>query len=915
MKNTLITLIMTFIMMATMMMNMAQPATADMVQDDFETRIRISEFLYDPYGSEVDGEFIELQNTGSSPVDLQNWTLSDQDGSVDMVFPVMSLDPGGMVVIFSGHGNFTIDQDTGSYVLYMNKSSSLLTNTGDDILLANATGTPVDFISYGDGSSTDLPPPEFNASQPLSFIPEGMSYAKQGGDWSMSIPTPGSTSHGIDGILITGLCPDVKGGGEFIEISNPTNQYMDMTHSTITDGEGTVIFPSGIIMAPGDNLIIADNGTRYQQLTMELPDLSYTGNSSLGTMVVSGTAPILANDGDEVFIMDSSLNKIDALAYGDSTYSGEGWVGRPIMELDAYQLIKRMSLDGVYVDTDTADDWDELRSFRAGQSNLDVQTFISGGDVEAFVSPDCSMEALLARIDNASVRIDLNVYEFTDIYLANALDDAMIRGVEVRILVDGSPVGGMPDAEIEILSYLANTGAGVHLMNPKEPKIESRYNFNHAKYLVIDDQTTMVMTENWKMSGFPLLGTGGNRGWGAIIHDVEVSGYYSKLFSQDWNPEWEDVVVFEPLEVWELPPIYEVNRTVAPTFEPFLSTSTRSSVVPVVYPDMSLGPDDPIMEMLAEAEDSILVEEFYIDLHWGQRGIDGKWEQVNPYLQAVVDAARRGCRVRILLDSTDYNIKFEDYNDNDDTVRYINSLAEKEGLDMEAKLVRSGSHIFTKIHAKGIIVDNSQTLVSSINWNQNSCTRNREVGIIIENKDMASYFTEVFQHDWQDDFKISVPIPVIEASGTFMLNTSIYFSAINSYTISPETRIMNYSWDMDSDGIIDTYGVNASRTFFNAGQYNVTLMVEDDAGNQNMTILTFNISFPQPTDNLENASEQVVLISHVPENQNISEDGLSNDMGLEINSDKTYIDLIILLLPILALIGIAVFKRLKNKVG
>jgi len=35
-----------------------------------------------------------------------------------------------------------------------------------------------------------------------------------------------------------------------------------------------------------------------------------------------------------------------------------------------------------------------------------------------------------------------------------------------------------------------------------------------------------------------------------------------------------------------------------------------------------------------------------------------------------------------------------------------------------------------------------------INWNENSVTKNREAGIIIENEEIALYYAEVFFYDW-----------------------------------------------------------------------------------------------------------------------------------------------------------------------
>jgi len=47
-----------------------------------------------------------------------------------------------------------------------------------------------------------------------------------------------------------------------------------------------------------------------------------------------------------------------------------------------------------------------------------------------------------------------------------------------------------------------------------------------------------------------------------------------------------------------------------------------------------------------------------------------------------------------------------------------------------------------------MIVDNSSVLISSINWNENSVTNNREAGIIIENEEVARYYASVFYYDW-----------------------------------------------------------------------------------------------------------------------------------------------------------------------
>jgi phosphatidylserine/phosphatidylglycerophosphate/cardiolipin synthase-like enzyme len=69
---------------------------------------------------------------------------------------------------------------------------------------------------------------------------------------------------------------------------------------------------------------------------------------------------------------------------------------------------------------------------------------------------------------------------------------------------------------------------------------------------------------------------------------------------------------------------------------------------------------------------------------------------------------------------------------------------------MEARLARIGNGYPDKVHNKGVIVDGDIVLISSINWNENSPSFNREAGVIIENPDAGAYFSAVFDADWKD---------------------------------------------------------------------------------------------------------------------------------------------------------------------
>jgi hypothetical protein len=102
----------------------------------------------------------------------------------------------------------------------------------------------------------------------------------------------------------------------------------------------------------------------------------------------------------------------------------------------------------------------------------------------------------------------------------------------------------------------------------------------------------------------------------------------------------------------------------------------------------------------------------------------------------------------VLLDGTWYNVQGDEDRDNDDTVAWLNELAAKEGLDLVAKIINLETTHLEKIHTKGIVVDDQEVFVGSINWTENSFKGNREVGVVIGHPKVAGYYANLFRRDW-----------------------------------------------------------------------------------------------------------------------------------------------------------------------
>ncbi|MDG1490261.1 MAG: lamin tail domain-containing protein, partial [Planctomycetota bacterium] len=111
-------------------------------------QVKITEFMY----SGLDGEFIELTNVSSLPVDLEDWSIDDQSaipGTYELSLAGI-IDAGESIVVTDRiAANFTASWSLGATtVLGGNAISSLGRN--DEIHLFDASGATVDVLAYGD---------------------------------------------------------------------------------------------------------------------------------------------------------------------------------------------------------------------------------------------------------------------------------------------------------------------------------------------------------------------------------------------------------------------------------------------------------------------------------------------------------------------------------------------------------------------------------------------------------------------------------------------------------------------------------------------------------------------------------------------------------------------------------------------
>lgn len=499
---------------------------------------------------------------------------------------------------------------------------------------------------------------------------------------------------------ITEFCADGYASGDDDEYF-VLDGVGDLSEWSVTDGEGTISFPGG-----SGRVVVARTASAYYTVHGAYPDYEIKDTVSfVPEALVSGKFQ-MANSEDSLSLLHRGVS-VQSVSWPDEVERGAGRV--------------HLYEDGV---------WDS-RIMKIGQTRLSPATY-SADKVTLFVSPDCSYEVLTDVITDAKTSLDISMYEFTHPELASLISDAVSRGVSVRILMEGGPVGGISAAEKGVLDYLGRAGADIYVISGTSD-YPARYRFVHTKYLIADSYVTAVLSENFKESGIPVTGQEGNRGWGAVIYDAEIAAYFSSVFTADISGK---DISRRSAGSDSFP-----SLLAAPSYTPYFEPMTLSNVAvtPVFAPDTSYL----IPNLLSGAKDSVIIQQAYVTKY---PDLDE-----NPWLTLAVNAAKAGADVRVQLDAMYYNT--QDDEDNDELVSDLN----RAGIPtLSARLLTDRDGI-TKIHNKGMIVDGRYVLISSINWNYNSPNSNRESAVIIESPEAAAYFTKVFDYDW-DGYVLDNPV-------------------------------------------------------------------------------------------------------------------------------------------------------------
>ena len=713
------------------------------------------------------GEWLEVRNNGTTSIDLSRWHVLDEDGS-------------GMLVTENQLWNRTTMTLLPGEHAVLRPEEAFMDNFGDTIRLMNPDGTMIQSVYWLSSEPCISIEPRSGWGATLSPSPGMENPIPEAWDGTYSIKFSRIMFGEVD-----------TRGHDWFEIKNVGTQTLDLA-GWIISRQRNEADPWNdtfrrLVLSPGESAIITSEPSH---LLEDAGIIAYGGSDVMYNM------PWLPNNGGGFQLTAPDGTVVDTLVYGEGDPMIEGWSGASITppeNADTTGLIL-MRGDGCseMPDTDTAADW-EIRWLRMGASLFCDGGGISGvGNITTSISPGNALGDLVDWIDEAQSEIHVHLYEFTSPELSKALQNALERGVQVTILLEGDVYSSWNYMETSrgIASDLHYAGATVLWMvdPPSASSPEGPYRYIHSKVAVRDQTSVWMSSGNWKSSSFPVDGDSGNREWSVFIDDSSTAQMVLSRMLWDENTSHLHIEEFNPMDSQLGTPsnwITPSNRLME------LSTSTDETTYSGPFTGQLLTcPDDCIgglVNMIDSAENSIDLSIQYFQDGWGW----GYGE--NPLLTALERAAvERNITIRLLLNGYYTDDPFDDR----DVLNLVNNDWNRtKGADATAILMSNEEGI-TKLHNKGVIIDGKSVLISSINWGSNSALRNREMGILLHQPPIADAYLSSFNEDWNrlDDST--------DTDGDGMPDWYEIKRGLNrTSSIVPGSPLAEHEQDWDGDGL------------------------------------------------------------------------------------------------------------------
>lgn len=294
---------------------------------------------------------------------------------------------------------------------------------------------------------------------------------------------------------------------------------------------------------------------------------------------------------------------------------------------------------------------------------------------------------LLTLLKAAQRRIRIAHLSFYEGKPTKQIEDALIqakkRGVEVQVLLEDS-------VQPNPLAIAGLKQAGI------DAKLDTNRKMTHLKLVIVDDRWILMGSTNWSTSSLNF-----NHETNVLIQSPKLVKFYVRYYQLLWGDPGSSVLVDS---------VQDGN------FQAYREGQFTSLVLPLLK--------------TAQKEIRLML---YALVTYTNASADA-----SRLVKALGDAQKRGVRVRVLLEMSDWNKTLN--SQNRETAKALKRLSIDTCFDSE-KVIS---------HAKLLMIDQSVYTLGTHNWSYSGLQNNHEVGIIVKDDQSHSDFSTYFEQRWKE---------------------------------------------------------------------------------------------------------------------------------------------------------------------
>ena len=391
-----------------------------------------------------------------------------------------------------------------------------------------------------------------------------------------------------------------------------------------------------------------------------------------------------------------------------------------------------------------------------------ISVYYNNPQTNNFLEKGFAVEFLMTTyITEAHYSVDIALYNFDSDLILNALIDARLRGVAVRVVGDYNEINttGYKKLYLNNFNVIAGNTKGIQ----------------HNKFLVIDNSMVITGTGNFTYSGFNF-----NNNNFVFIKDNRLADYYKTEFNQMYSG------YFSNMKTPALNSDFVIHKTLVESF--FMPQQADEALASIVH-EIGLAQHTIYFMIFSFSQDEIAT--------------------------ALIAAAARGVTVQGIIDThfvTGTGQEAERlYNSS-----FINNYQRATGplvrADGNTKYYwKDGIKHGGKMHCKTLLVDpeyaRGTIVTGSFNWSENALHNNDENLLIIHEQAAAGYLLNQWRSAWEMGFDVGKKFANNSGTDSFyqeILINEVLYSGTSDGVVDGDDQFVelynNGSRDVDITG-------------------------------------------------------------------------------------------------------------------